>query len=339
MEVRVVEANLRWPDLFQEEAEKISDILGDELVAIHHIGSTAIENLAAKPIIDIMPVVKDIGRVDALNAEFVALGYEALGEYGISGRRYFRKGFPVRTHQVHIFEEKNHRDIQRHLALRDYLRSHPIEAAEYGRLKMELARLYPRDIVGYMDGKDAFVKNLETKALQWSRRRKPKNGINIRHAKSDDGESLAGLIAGFRMELDGLKFPESTFDLCKARQELNGYLKEEMPIFVAEDETKNLLGYLVCRIDGDVVWAESLFTVPEARRSGIATSLYREAEKLAQSHGQDTVYNWVHPNNTKIITFLAKLGYDVLNLIEIRRPRKNELLSGTIEVDGHNYKY
>ena len=65
MEVRVVEPDPRWPELFSVEAERVKKILGSELVAIHHIGSTAVENLAAKPIIDIMPVVKDIEKVDA----------------------------------------------------------------------------------------------------------------------------------------------------------------------------------------------------------------------------------------------------------------------------------
>lgn len=167
MKVEVVEYSSKWPVMFQEEALKIKNILRDELIDIYHIGSTAVENLKAKPIIDIMPVVRDITKVDKYNKEFETLGYEPKGEFGIAGRRYFRKGLTVRTHHIHIFEISNSRDIDRHLAVRDYLRAHPQDAFEYGQLKSKLAALYPFDNKAYCDGKDAFVKELERKALKW----------------------------------------------------------------------------------------------------------------------------------------------------------------------------
>lgn len=167
MRVEVVEYNEKWPILFCEEAEKVKNILGNELICIYHIGSTSVENLKAKPIIDIMPVVKDITRIDNYNKKFEALGYEPKGEFGIVGRRYFRKGLEIRTHQIHIFEESNSRDIERHLAVRDYLRAHPQIAFEYGELKGRIAAMFPLDIEAYCNGKDAFVKELERKALEW----------------------------------------------------------------------------------------------------------------------------------------------------------------------------
>jgi ribosomal protein S18 acetylase RimI-like enzyme len=95
----------------------------------------------------------------------------------------------------------------------------------------------------------------------------------------------------------------------------------------------------VCRIDDDVIWAESLYVKTEHRREGIASLLYREAEKIAEELGSDTVYNWVHPNNDRIINFLRKNGYDVLNLIEVRRPRKGEQTHKKIKVDKHEFNY
>lgn len=133
----------------------------DILVEVYHIGSTAVKGLAAKSIIDIMPVVTNISLVDKHNKEFVAIGYECMGEFGIEGRRYFRKGGDNRTHQIHIFEQSNHKDINRHIAVRDFLRTHPDIALEYGELKMELAYRFSEDIEGYCTGKDAFVKQLE----------------------------------------------------------------------------------------------------------------------------------------------------------------------------------
>lgn len=165
--IQVVPYDPLWPEQYRREAELLSRVLGEELVSIHHIGSTSVADLQAKPIIDIMPVVKDIRRVDALEQGFRALGYEAMGELGIPGRRFFPKGGDNRTHHIHIFGRESREDILRHLAVRDYLRAHPGEAREYGELKAALARRFPHDNDGYCDGKDAFVKTLEKKALAW----------------------------------------------------------------------------------------------------------------------------------------------------------------------------
>ena len=87
----VTEYNTAWPALFETETEKIQTILGETLVAVHHIGSTSVKGMKAKPTIDIMPVVHEIGTADPHKREFEAIGYEYLGEYGIPGRRYLRK--------------------------------------------------------------------------------------------------------------------------------------------------------------------------------------------------------------------------------------------------------
>ena len=75
------------------------------------------------------------------------------------------------------------------------------------------------------------------------------------------------------------------------------------------------------------------------RRKGIGSDLYDEAEKLVKTLGGDTVYNWVHPNNEMSIPFLKKRGYDVLNLIEIRKKRPNEKITQEINVGNHEFKY
>ena len=87
----VVDYHPEWAEAFEREAARIAEVLGENMVAIHHIGSTSVPGLCAKPIIDIMPVVRDIGAVDGCNAGFVALGYTPMGEFGIPGRRYFHK--------------------------------------------------------------------------------------------------------------------------------------------------------------------------------------------------------------------------------------------------------
>lgn len=167
MFVQVVPYRPQWPELYRQEAEKIRHILGNQLDSIHHIGSTSVPGLAAKPIIDMLPVVYRIEAVDAFDIEFEALGYEVMGEFGIPGRRYFRKGAETPTYHIHIFQKSDAHNIGRHLAVRDYLRTHQADAAAYASLKLQLAAQFPWDIEAYCDGKDAFVKELEQKALAW----------------------------------------------------------------------------------------------------------------------------------------------------------------------------
>ena len=163
--ITVTDYNPAWPRLFEREAEKIKEILGNNCTAIWHIGSTAVPGLAAKPVIDIMPVVRDLEAVDAVSGDFEKIGYEYLGEFGIPGRRYLRKGGDERTHQIHIFRQDDRKNIKRHLAVRDYLRVHLEDREAYGVLKRRLAEKYPYDIDGYCDGKEAFVRALEQRAL------------------------------------------------------------------------------------------------------------------------------------------------------------------------------
>ena len=176
--ITVVPYDPAWPGLYEAEAQAIAGVLGQRLTAIHHIGSTAVPGLAAKPVIDIMPVVWAVTEADECRADFEALGYEYLGEFGIPGRRYLRKGCDERTHQMHIFASDDVHAIARHLAVRDYLRAHPARAAAYGALKLELAARFPYDIDGYCDGKDAFVGALERDALEWRAACDLKNGSN-----------------------------------------------------------------------------------------------------------------------------------------------------------------
>lgn len=143
--------------------------MGGNLLAVHHIGSTSIPGMPAKPIIDLLAVVADIGEVDRHLTQVEALGYEAKGEFGIPGRRFFRRddAAGVRTHHIHAFESGSPH-IERHLAFRDYLRSHSEPAMRYGELKRRLAAAHPNDIEAYMDGKDGFIKEVEARALAWA---------------------------------------------------------------------------------------------------------------------------------------------------------------------------
>ncbi|MBD2353028.1 GrpB family protein [Tolypothrix sp. FACHB-123] len=170
MKVEVVPHDSTWRSQFEDEAKLIALAFGDNVIDIQHIGSTAIPTIYAKPIIDILVQVKDIAKVDEQSSAMTALGYEIMGEFGIAGRRFFRKHNDqgIRTHHVHIFQI-NVSEVQRHLAFRDYMIAHPEDALKYSDLKRGLAKQYPEDMEGYVNGKDGFIKEMERKAIAWIR--------------------------------------------------------------------------------------------------------------------------------------------------------------------------
>lgn len=165
MRVVVVPYNEEWGQQFEEEAKRLREIFQNELMDIHHIGSTSVPGLQAKPIIDIMPVIRRIEQVDAYNVAMETIGYQCFGEYGIPGRRHFNK---KGERNIHMFQHGDP-NIERHLAFRDYLRTHPQEAANYGSLKVELSQKFSDDFEAYMDGKDALIREIEEKTLAWHR--------------------------------------------------------------------------------------------------------------------------------------------------------------------------
>ena len=116
------------------------------------------------------------------------------------------------------------------------------------------------------------------------------------------------------------------------------YLAAGFPVFAATVDGE-YAGYVVCRVDSEVVWVESIFVKEEYRRHGVATALHSKAEKIAASYGEETVYNYVHPNNHRMIAFLRKRGYTVLNLIEIRKPYAGEKTTQIIKVGENEFDY
>ena len=166
--VEVVPHDPRWRGAFEAEAKQVAAALGENVVAIHHVGSTAIPNIYAKPVVDLLVEVRDITEVDGRSSAMESLGYEVMGEYGIPGRRYFRKDNRggIRTHHIHAFEAGS-TEVERHLAFRDYMIAHPGEAQRYSELKRQLAEEHPRSIDGYMDGKDGFIKEMDRRAARW----------------------------------------------------------------------------------------------------------------------------------------------------------------------------
>ncbi|HEC85849.1 MAG: GrpB family protein [Candidatus Parabeggiatoa sp. nov. 1] len=163
--IEVVEYNPLWTELYNKEAEKIRSLLGTILIRVHHMGSTAIPKMAAKPIIDILLEVKDVKALDGYEKRFEYLGYEPKGEFGIEGRRFYQKGGEQRLHHIHAFNT-GHPEVQRHLRFRDYLASHPKQAKDYEQLKRQLASIYPTSPENYSTGKAAFIRQIDNEAIR-----------------------------------------------------------------------------------------------------------------------------------------------------------------------------
>jgi GrpB-like predicted nucleotidyltransferase (UPF0157 family) len=147
-----------WHQLFAEEAARLRDAVGEHVLAIEHVGSTAVCGLSAKPIIDIAVAVRGVVDVGRRLTPLENIGYEHRGEWGIPGRRLFVKGEP-RTHHLHMVEAGG--DLWRnYLLFRDRLRRSAEVAEAYERLKRELAREHEDDREAYTAGKASFIEDV-----------------------------------------------------------------------------------------------------------------------------------------------------------------------------------
>ena len=151
-------------------------------------------------------------------------------------------------------------------------------------------------------------------------------------------DDLAQMVALFRVELRSYKGIVSKPNKDAGREEMEEYLSAGFPVYAAIVDGE-YAGYVVCRVDSEVVWVESIFVKEEYRGQGVASALHGKAEEIAASYGEETVYDYVHPNNHRMIAFLRSRGYTVLNLIEIRKPYRNEKLTQTIRVGEHEFDY
>lgn len=165
--VEVVPYDPAWPETYRSEIKQIGGVVGANLIIAHHIGSTAVPGMAAKPTIDILLVVRDLDLLDACNAAMMDLGFQPKGEHGIPGRRYFQK-VDGEVHLVHIHGfENGHPDVARHINFRDYLTAHPETAEAYQSLKLQLAVRFKFEPAQYTSGKDAFIRAVDARAAAW----------------------------------------------------------------------------------------------------------------------------------------------------------------------------
>jgi len=156
------EYDVNWPLEFENEKKSIQNTLTENEIRIEHIGSTSVENLCAKPIIDILIGIKHFDEGHKFASLLEATGYAYKGENGIPGRHFFVKGNP-RTHHLHMVE-MNSVFFRDHLLFRDYLRENPEKKDQYAELKRSMAVKYFDDREKYTDSKAEFIQNILQKA-------------------------------------------------------------------------------------------------------------------------------------------------------------------------------
>lgn len=160
----------RWSEAAEAQAAILRVALNPILLAVHHIGSTAIPGLKAKPILDLMPVVGDLRGLDRRRSDLEAIGFAWWGEFGLPGRRYATKEEPQsgrRLVQLHCYATGSP-DIDRHLAFRDYLRQRPELVASYEQEKVRCRTLHPDNSHEYGACKSAWIDTVEAIALtEW----------------------------------------------------------------------------------------------------------------------------------------------------------------------------
>lgn len=150
-----------WKQDFINISNEIRDVLGELALRIEHVGSTSVPGLSAKPVIDIDVVIRDDSMLEEVVSRLAKIGYQHEGNLGIAGREAF--GYEgkehLKEHHLYVCPEDSP-ELKRHVAFRDYLRSHPDAVREYSRIKEEAASLYPYDIDQYIGHKSPVIEKI-----------------------------------------------------------------------------------------------------------------------------------------------------------------------------------
>lgn len=167
MQIEIVDYDPDWPCLFEERAKRIRAALRDVALRIDHIGSTSVPGLAAKPIIDIQVSVASFDPLDPIRVPMEGLGYIFRADNLELTKRYFRESPGMRREHVHV-RKAGSWGQQFALLFRDYMRTHPKDAARYAELKRTLAQQYREDRHAYTNAKTPFIWDVMQRANDWS---------------------------------------------------------------------------------------------------------------------------------------------------------------------------
>ncbi|MDE2018946.1 MAG: GrpB family protein [Patescibacteria group bacterium] len=158
-----------WQRRFRIQEKLIKRVLGKAALEIHHVGSTSVKGMSAKPIVDMLVIVKEFHALDRAKTKFEKLGYVFRSNYVKPNSRLLEKfRGETKLYNIHFFK-KNHEHVPRILNIRDYLRAHPETVKAYEALKQKLLNKYPNDYRSYSHGKHEFLDALAERAKKWAR--------------------------------------------------------------------------------------------------------------------------------------------------------------------------
>lgn len=150
-----------WKEDFAAIRDELEAVLNGLVLRIEHVGSTSVEGLSAKPVIDIDVVISDRSIFPEVVSALESIGYSHEGDLGIPGREAFKYEGKDHLKKHHLYVcAQDAEELKRHIAFRDFLRSDPDAVAEYSRIKEEGARLYPDDIDKYIEHKSPFIESI-----------------------------------------------------------------------------------------------------------------------------------------------------------------------------------
>ncbi|MEG1149933.1 MAG: GrpB family protein [Bacilli bacterium] len=158
--VQLEDYNSNWKNDYEKEEKLLKEVLKDKIVEIHHIGSTSIVGLKAKPIIDILIVIKKFDEINEIENLLKEYDYENRGQQGIDDRYFFAKGpDDARSHYIH-FTVPNSNTYFNQVYFKRYLIDHPEYIDKYCDLKQELAKKYANERKKYTESKNEFITNV-----------------------------------------------------------------------------------------------------------------------------------------------------------------------------------
>lgn len=161
--MKVVQYDKQWPKIFQAEKKLISSAISEKIIDIQHIGSTAIPQMSAKPIIDIVVLIPSLEKAEKYIEPFNKIGYQFFKDRSSVERLFFVKGEPPKYH-LSLAQPEKFSYWKRQILFRDYLRQHHNLALEYKALKKHLIEKYPDGRQQYCDGKNEFINKILTLA-------------------------------------------------------------------------------------------------------------------------------------------------------------------------------
>ena len=330
--IRIVPYDPVWPARFEEERVALAEALGEVASGgIHHVGSTAVPGLDAKPIIDILVGVEDLETPRAGFDALAGLNY-LYAPYRVTEMHWFCKPDPSRrTHHLHLVPTTSAR-FRDELAFRDRLRSSPRLAAEYAALKHRLAAEFEHDREAYTDAKAAFIRRAlgeeapGGEAESSGGEAKPRGEVRIREAEEDDVPGIAEVhVRSWQAAYRGV-LPDDLLDglsVAEREESWRAILDEggdRWLTLVAADAAGNLVGFCSVatpsREEKAAAEIGALYIDPHRWRQGAGSALLSATLEELSRQGWSEVILWVLPENEAALAFYDRFGFAVEKGVE-----------------------